>query len=71
LTIVAAFLFVLALVLPAEAAPPGEAGGIAEWPSYGGDPGGSRYTPLDDINAENLSDLEIAWSYRTGDVSDG
>jgi len=71
LAIVAVVLVAIAIGLPAEAAPPGEAGGIAEWPSYGGDPGGSRYTPFDDIHAENLSDLEIAWTYRTGDLSDG
>jgi quinoprotein glucose dehydrogenase len=64
-------LVAIAIGLPAEAAPPGEASAIAEWPSYGGDPGGSRYTPLHDITAENLSQLEIAWTYRTGDVADG
>jgi quinoprotein glucose dehydrogenase len=61
----------MALGLLAQAAPPGEDRPIAEWPSYGGDPGGSRYAPLDEITAENLSELEIAWTYRTGDVSDG
>jgi quinoprotein glucose dehydrogenase len=67
----AALLVAIALGLLVGAAPRGEGGAIAEWPSYGGDPGGSRYTPLDDITAGNLSDLEIAWTYRTGDVSDG
>ena len=71
MAIVAALLVAIAIGLPAEAAPPGEASAVAEWPSYGGDPGGSRYTPIDDISAENLSQLEIAWTYRTGDVADG
>ncbi len=71
MAIVAALLVAIAIGLPAEAAPPGEARAVAEWPSYGGDPGGSRYTPIDDISAENLSELEIAWTYRTGDVADG
>lgn len=37
-----------------------------DWPSYGNDPGGSRYSPLDQINAENVAGLEVAWTYRTG-----
>ena len=39
----------------------------AGWPTYGNTPGGSRYSPLDEINPSNVADLEIAWSYRTGD----
>lgn len=37
------------------------------WPHYGGDAGGTRYSALDQINRENVADLEIAWTYRTGD----
>jgi len=43
----------------------------ADWPSYGGDPGGQRYTPLDQITRDNVTELEVAWTYHTGDVSDG
>jgi quinoprotein glucose dehydrogenase len=35
-----------------------------EWPYYGGDPGGSRYSPLTDINAGNLSRLRVAWQWK-------
>ena len=42
-----------------------------EWPSYGGDPGGSRYSPLTQINKGNVSQLKVAWELHTGDVSDG
>ncbi len=42
-----------------------------QWPSYGGDPGGSRYSRLTQINRQNVRQLEVAWTYRTGDVSDG
>jgi quinoprotein glucose dehydrogenase len=35
-----------------------------EWPSYGGDLGHTRYSGLDQINAENFSDLEIAWQFN-------
>lgn len=38
------------------------------WPSYGGDAGGSRYSPLDDINRGNVAELELAWTFRTGAV---
>jgi quinoprotein glucose dehydrogenase len=41
------------------------------WPSYGGDPGGTRYSRLAQITAANVRSLALAWEYRTGDVSDG
>ena len=46
-------------------------GTIAEWPYYGGDPGGSRYSPLTQIDRSNVSQLKVAWEYHTGDISDG
>lgn len=42
--------------------PPGE------WHAYGRTAYGQRYSPLEQINAENVTALEIAWSYRTGDM---
>src|SRR5262245_53802556 len=51
------------------AAPPD--GPSAEWPYYGGDAGGSRYSPLTQINQANVAALTVAWEYHTGDVSDG
>ena len=42
-----------------------------DWPTYGNDPGGMRYSPIDDINRGNVAKLRIAWAYHTGDVSDG
>src|SRR5262249_43910347 len=42
-----------------------------EWASYGRDPGGARYSPLTQINRENVKQLRVAWTYRTGDLSDG
>jgi hypothetical protein len=39
----------------------------AGWPAYGGDAGGSRYSPLAEIHRGNVADLEVAWTYRTGD----
>jgi quinoprotein glucose dehydrogenase len=42
-----------------------------EWPYYGGDAGGSKHSPLDQINRANVAQLRVAWTYNTGDVSDG
>ncbi len=39
-----------------------------EWHQYGRTPYGQRYSPLDQINAENVSRLKLAWQYQTGDV---
>ena len=36
-----------------------------EWPSYGGDPGNTRYSALDQITAENFNTLEVAWRFKT------
>ena len=36
-----------------------------EWPYYTGDIKGSRYSPLDQINADNFEDLELVWSFST------
>ncbi|MGH7289319.1 MAG: PQQ-binding-like beta-propeller repeat protein, partial [Myxococcota bacterium] len=41
-----------------------------EWPAYGGDHRGLRYSPLDEIGPGNVARLELAWSYRHGDVSE-
>ena len=42
-----------------------------EWPFYGRDPGGMRFSPLTEINRDNVSRLSVAWVYHTGDISDG
>src|SRR3989337_881220 len=39
----------------------------AEWPSYGRDPGGSRYSPLKQITRDNVATLTQAWVYRHGE----
>ncbi len=46
-------------------------GPTATWPQFGLDAGGARYSPLTQVNRDNVQDLEIAWEYHTGDVSDG
>ena len=36
-----------------------------DWPTYHGSFGAQRYSPLDQINAENVDSLEIAWRFST------
>ena len=55
---------------PAQAQPvPGVAN--EDWPAYGRTEGGVRYSPLAQINEENVKDLEVAWVYRTSDFRTG
>ena len=50
-----------ALVLAAGTSPAGAQDQDVEWRSYGSDAAGSKYSPLDQINAETIGDLEIVW----------
>ena len=36
-----------------------------EWTTYGADTGNTRYSPLDQVNADNFNKLEIAWRFKT------
>ncbi|PYX99077.1 MAG: pyrroloquinoline quinone-dependent dehydrogenase, partial [Acidobacteria bacterium] len=38
----------------------------AGWPTYGDDPGGTRFSPASQISRTNVARLKIAWTYRTG-----
>lgn len=39
-----------------------------DWPTYGRDPGGTRFSPLDQISRSNVAGLQVAWTYRTGEM---
>ena len=39
-----------------------------EWRFYGRDPGGTRFSPLKQINTGNVSKLKRAWTYHMGEV---
>ncbi|MDC9832790.1 glucose/quinate/shikimate family membrane-bound PQQ-dependent dehydrogenase [Rhizobium binxianense] len=62
----------LAGELPTDkvAASPAFGGSVpdGEWHQYGRTPFGQRYSPLDQITAENVSTLKEVWRYQTGDV---
>jgi quinoprotein glucose dehydrogenase len=42
-----------------------------DWRYYGGDPGGTKYSTLDQVNKSNVGRLKAAWTYHIGDFSDG
>src|SRR5947209_5317616 len=42
-----------------------------EWLFYGGDPGGTRSSPLKQINRQNVKSLKRAWTYHMGEVDRG
>lgn len=41
---------------------------MQEWPAYGGDPGGTKFSPLADINRGNVASLVTAWEWRPEDA---
>jgi len=47
------------------------AGPAAGWPTWGGPPGGTRFSPLDGIDAGNVAALVRVWTFHTGDVAPG
>ena len=57
------FFALLTVMLPLLAGA-GETG----WPVYGHDQGAARFSPLTQINTDNVDELELAWSYRHGDL---
>ena len=50
-----------------------QAGGATDdqWPCYGHDAGGMRFSPLTQINRDNVASLKVAWTFHTHDVSEG
>jgi quinoprotein glucose dehydrogenase len=59
--------FLLLAITNAVMAAPTDGG----WPAYGGDAGGARYSQLAQITASNVSQLQVAWIFRTGELGAG
>src|SRR5262245_9902775 len=64
----ATLILVLSSVLSQQAS--GQSGSMpstanGEWPMYTADLKGSKYSPLDQINASNFSRLQVAWTFKT------
>jgi quinoprotein glucose dehydrogenase len=57
----------LAFATTASTAPAPDSG----WPAYGGDDGGTRYSPLAQIKPANVGQLRVAWIFRTGELGQG
>jgi quinoprotein glucose dehydrogenase len=60
-----------ALARPAAQSAPQVPGSPDNWPYYGHDAGGIRYSPLTQINRNNVASLRVAWTFHVGDISDG
>ena len=58
-----------ALVLAGQPAAAQRGAAEGEWRSYAGDNGSTKYSPLDQIDASNFSDLEIAWRWDSVDTT--
>jgi quinoprotein glucose dehydrogenase len=63
-----AHIAMLAAVLMATIAAPAQTNKDTEWPTYGADLANTRYRPLDQINASNFNQLELAWSFKTDNL---
>jgi quinoprotein glucose dehydrogenase len=38
-----------------------------DWPYYGGDQAGTKFSPLSDVNASNVTRLTVAWEWAAGE----
>ena len=59
-------LLCILLFVAADAAAPQPLFAQTDWPSYGHDPGGQRYSPLAQVNTQNVTKLKLAWRYGVG-----
>jgi len=64
-------LFILSVVSARKSLALPEKDSGEEWTYYGHDAGGMRYSPLAQINRDNVAHLKVAWTFHTGDMSDG
>ena len=65
LRLLAATAALLPLALHRAPLPPGD------WPAYGGDAGGSRFSPLTQVHRGNVAALRVAWTFHTGEARRG
>jgi len=45
--------------------------GPNDWPGFGNDPGGTKFSPLTQITPANVNTLGVAWTYDTGEKGGG
>src|SRR5262249_5356459 len=59
---------VLACLLALTGQAAGQSQRSVDWARVGNDPGGMRYSGLDQIHVENVARLKPAWTYHTGEL---
>jgi quinoprotein glucose dehydrogenase len=59
------FKFLFLIIIPVPLFAQQHPGG---WSAYGADAGGTRYSPLTQINESNVHSLKPAWVFRTGEL---
>jgi quinoprotein glucose dehydrogenase len=59
---------ILGLVLWLASSQGGAFSQTVDWPYYGADQGGTRHSAAHQVTPDNVQDLQVAWTYRTGDV---
>jgi quinoprotein glucose dehydrogenase len=64
----ASALWMASLVVAVPSSAQSTTGPNVEWTSYAHDASGSRFAPLDQINATNFNDLQVAWSFSTDNL---
>ncbi len=70
LAAIAVFLVLAPLVKSQQAAPaPSVTAKAGEWRYLNGDALSTRYSPLDQINKDNIKNLTIAWRWKPGDLA--
>ena len=60
----------VACLLPQAGCGPSSEADPSDWPVYLGDAAASHFSPLDQINRNNVHRLQVAWTYNTGDKSE-
>jgi quinoprotein glucose dehydrogenase len=52
----------------AQATPVADAVATGEWPFHAHDAGGMRHSPLTQIDRDNVGQLQVAWTFHTGEL---
>jgi quinoprotein glucose dehydrogenase len=42
----------------------------SDWPTYGGNQAQNRYSPMNQVNLEDVKNLEVAWTYHSVDTTE-
>lgn len=62
--------FLLSIVMFSARERENYSGPGTDWPTYGGNKAGNRYSPLNQINTGNVKELQVAWMYDASEKPD-